>query len=227
MRRVLLILAPIAVVGACASNGDQGMVVLNNTTVQTGTTCLLTGLSGQAFVSQGTISTVSPQGYLATPLILSRITAMPGQEAQKTIYLQGAVVQLSVPAGSQPITLDSTEQKFLAPFSGALAPEGTINIGFELVPLSVIQKVAALGGTHTHVEITAKATVYGTLANDTINAEPWSYPVTICNDCVVNPIGVCPQAAVHTGNPCNVFQDGLVDCCTSSTGGLICPSSSM
>lgn len=225
MRRALLTLAPIALVGACASNGAQGMVVLENTTVQAGTVCTLTGITGQPFVSQGTISTTSPQGYLATPLIMSRITAMMGQETQKTIYLQGAIIQLSVPAGSTTITLDPNEQKFLAPFSGALPPGGTVNVGFELVPYSIIQKVAALGGTHTHVEINANVTIYGSLAGDNIDAQPWLYPVTICNDCVINTLGACPQPPIHQGNPCNVYQDGIVDCCTNATGALVCPAS--
>lgn len=226
MRPLLLTLVPIALLGACAKNGDEGMVVLNNSTVQQGMICMLTGMPGQAFTSSGTISTQSPGGYLATPLIESNITAATGQESQRTIEIQGAIVQLAVPTQAAMITLDSNEQSFRAPASGALLPNnGTINVSFDLVPYSVIQKVAALGGTHTHVEVDATVTMYGQLAGDTIKATPWLYSVTVCNDCVVNNLGMCPPTAlVRLGNPCNVYQDGIVDCCTSTTGALVCPA---
>jgi hypothetical protein len=230
MLRALYVLAPTILLGGCADTGDEGMDVLNNTTVTTGTSCVLTGMTGQAFTSQGVIAAASPVGYLATPLIESRITALTGQESIKTIHLQGATVHLSLPAGSTGITLDPNEAAFDAPFSGDLPPSGTANVGFEIVPESVITKVRALGAAMpVHVELKADIRVYGELSGSRIEATPWIYPVTVCNDCVVAVAGTCPATIMtpRVGNPCNVFQDGVVDCCVSSTGALVCPATTM
>ena len=69
---------------------------------------------------------------------------------------------------------------------------------------------------------------FGTLAGSRIDAEPWLYAVQICANCVVFDHGACPMtvATLRTGNPCNVFQDGIVDCC-EDTGGLLCPGRTM
>jgi hypothetical protein len=225
MRPLLLTFAPIVILGACAKNGDEGFVILNNSTAAQGTTCVLTGMPGQPFTASGTISTISPSGYLASPLVQSNITAMSGQEAQRTIFLEGAIVQLSVPTQPSMISLSSSEAAFRVPASASLPPNGgTVNVSFDLVPESVIQKVAALGGTSTRVEVDATVTMFGQLAGDTIQALPWQYSVTVCNDCVVNNAGPCPvTTTVRTGNPCNPFQDGIVDCCTNGTT-LVCPA---
>jgi hypothetical protein len=232
MLRVLYVLVPPILLGACVDHGDEGMDILNNTTVPSGNACTLTGMVGQAFTSQGVISTASPVGYLATPLFESRITALVGHESQKTIHLEGATVHLTLPVGSTGIMLDSNEQAFDAPFSGDLPPTGTANVGFVMVPESVIAKVRALamGGTApVAVELKANVVAYGDLAGSRIEATPWIYPVTVCNNCVVAVVGPCPASGTGlvTGNPCNIFQDGTVDCCTDSTGGLVCPATTM
>jgi hypothetical protein len=230
MPRALYIVGPALLFGACANSGDEGMDILNNTTVPTGNACTLTGMTGQAFTSMGVISTASPVGYLATPLLESRITALMGQESQKTIHLQGATVHLVLPPGSTGIMLDSFEAAFDAPFSGDLPPTGTANVGFEIIPQSVITKVRGLGATApVAVELKATVVAYGELAGSRIEATPWVYPVTVCNDCVVAVHGACPFTGMglRTGNPCNIFQDGTVDCCTDATGALVCPATSM
>lgn len=230
MRRALSTLAPLVLaLGACVSHGDEGMVILNNTAV-TGTSCSLTGDPTQPFNPAGIINAQSPQGYLVTPLVQSNIT-LPTQDtvsvAQRTIILQGARVHLAIPTGSTGITLDPAEANFMALFSGSVPPEGTANVAFELVPESVVQKVAALGFTSSvHVEVVATVTMFGTLDGNKLDAQPWQYPVTICNDCVLQNIGTCGAGLTpkNFGNPCNMFQDGVVDCCVNG-GSLVCPAS--
>jgi hypothetical protein len=228
MRLALSTLVPLVLaLGACVSHGDEGMVVLNNTAV-TGMSCSLTGDPTQPFNPAGIINAQSPQGYLVTPLVESLISP-PTQDtistAQRTIILQGARVHLAIPSGSTTVTLDPAEADFMALFSGSVPPQGTANVAFELVPESVLQKVAALGfSPPVHVEVVATVTMFGTLSGDKIDGQPWQYPVTICNDCVLNDIGVCGGGAgANLGNPCNMFQDGVVDCCEGANG-LVCPA---
>src|SRR5580698_1852088 len=99
------------VVLGCAKNGDEGMVVLANT-APSGTTCTFTGDPTQPAFSQGEIYvgvTGSPNPYLLTPLIESRITAAgSGENVDRSILLQGADVTLSASTGGQSVTLPST-----------------------------------------------------------------------------------------------------------------------
>lgn len=223
--RFVLTLAPVLALGACVSHGDEGMVVLNNTSVASATSCSLTGDLSQPFQPSGTISIYSPSGYLVTPLIESRITAdptNPDQMVQRTIQLEGAHVHLSFPAGSQTVTT-TAPMDFDALFSANLPPEGSANVAFELVPEQLIKDASNLAGTIS-VEVVASVTVYGSLSGNRIDASPWQYPVTICNDCIVQDIGTCGSVtATNKGNPCNPFQDGLYDCCDMN-GALYCPA---
>jgi hypothetical protein len=69
-------------------------------------------------------------------------------------------------------------------------------------------------------------TIHGDLGGDEVSASPFHFPISVCTDCVVNIVGACPAAGTQTGNPCNVFQDGVVDCCTSGSQ-LVCPTQAL
>lgn len=219
MRLVSALAFTLLVVG-CADKGDEGFFILNNTAPPV-SACTFTGDSGQPFIAAGSISQVSPQGYIFNPLLQSRITATMGMESERTIHLEGANVTLQLANGGM-------TQSFTALFSGSLAPNnGTTNVSFELIPVSSIN---ALGNASQNVEVVASITPYGTLGGGRIDGEPFQYPVTIVagGTGIVNVQGRCdsptPPVAAHLGNGCNVFQDGLVDCCTGCDGKLVCPS---
>ncbi|HET9987423.1 MAG TPA: hypothetical protein VFQ65_02865, partial [Kofleriaceae bacterium] len=130
MRLVSALAFTLLVVG-CADKGDEGFFIRNNT-APPASACTFTGDPGQPFIASGAISYMSPQGYVFTPLLESRITAVMGQEAERTIHLEGANVTLTAAPGG-------TTQKFTALFSGSLAPNsGTANVSFELLPKSSI-----------------------------------------------------------------------------------------
>jgi hypothetical protein len=199
----------------CVDKGDEGLFILNNT-APTGTTCALTGDSGQPFLAHGRIVQNSPEGYLITPLIQSRIDSLVGHEAERTVHLEGANVTLS--------SVDSTgnlgsSSSFTALFSGSVGPLDTVNVGFEVLPASM---TATLG------EYNANITVFGTLGGGRIDGEPFDYPITVCTNCILHDLGACTMSTstMNIGNPCNAFQDGVVDCCTFN-GAQICPAAPM
>jgi hypothetical protein len=204
---------------ACADKGDEGMFIVNNTAVTGGAACTTTGAITQPFTASGEISynaaTSGGSGYIMTPLIESRITALVGQEAQRTIHLEGANVTLTKATGG-------TSQNFTALFAGSLAPNGgTTNVGFELIPVS---SITALGNASQNTEIVASVTVYGTLGGGRIDAEPFTYPVTILS---TNNVASCKNFMFPGGaNPCNAFQDGPLDCCLPTAIGatVVCPA---
>jgi hypothetical protein len=102
-------------------------------------------------------------------------------------------------------------------------------VSFGIVPVSALASlVAAANATADQrltVQLLAHITVFGTLGGSTIDAEPFDYPVTVCNDCVVQlqvpPACPLTVSAPALGDACNPYQDGTVDCCTSN-GQLLC-----
>ena len=229
--------------GAClAKTGDEGMYVLNNTAVS-GTTCALNGTSTQAFLPRGEIYAQSPSAYLMTPLVQSKLSMpMMGEDPTlKTIQLRSADVTLTLKSLSVQHTdgtFTSTQPnsmltQFTSLFSGALPPGGSVNVAFDAIPPAVLYQVVQSSGANLmterlNAEVLAEVTVKGTLGGDDLSAAPFYYPISVCNDCVVNIVGTCPvTTTVMAGNPCNKYQDGTVDCCLSATNSLVCPATTM
>jgi hypothetical protein len=240
LRAAVLFTSTLAFTGCVADSGGEGFVILNNTAVS-GESCALTGDASQAFLAHGQINSSSPNGYLLTPLFESAISATSGMDLQRTILLAGANIELSVVAmtvthadGSTtnpPLpTLTGTDQKFRVLFSGSLPPGGTANFAFEVLPVSTMHTIMAASGAGSgdsvNAEVTAKVTADGTMGGDRVDSSPFTYPITVCNDCVLVDRGPCADfmGTARTGNACNPFQDGPVDCCTDDAGALVCPA---
>jgi hypothetical protein len=225
---------------ACADKGDEGMFILNNTAPPAGATCMLTGDPAQPLIAAGEISYLAAAagtGYVFTPLIESRITANMGDEALRTIHLEGANVTVAVANGGM-------SQSYTALFAGSVAPNGgSTNVAFEVLPASSISALGmanAVSGTNT--EVVASITVYGTLGGGRIDGEPFQYPITIVapGKGIVTGVGSMDTvasggiscgattlpAASTTTNGCNPYQDGVLSCCLSNVGGTVhevCP----
>jgi hypothetical protein len=237
MVRVTTLIAVIAL-AACANTGDEGMIVLNNTAV--GSSCTLSGTTSQPFIAHGEIFARSPTGYVLTPLIQSRVmSASSVDDSQRTIFLSGANISLEVKAVSieradgsfvngPAITL--AQPQFSTLFSASLPPSGTVNVGFEMIPPQALRQILSASGAGAtdsmRAEVLATVNILGTLGGDEIESAPFSFPVSVCNNCVVNIVGTCPLPSgtpVRTGNACNAFQDGAVDCCLNGDSA-ICPA---
>jgi hypothetical protein len=197
----------------CAHQGDEGLFILNNSQPN-GTICALTSDPAQPFLAQGRIAAASPEGYVLTPLIESRITAVMGHELERTIHLEGANVTLSMVSSSGSL---SQVSQYTALFSGSVAPLSAVNVSFQVLPA-----MSAAGQYNVDV------TVFGTLGGGRIDGQPFDYPITVCDNCITRNLGSCTGATItNFGNPCNPYQDGIVDCCTDSTGQLLCPGVAM
>jgi len=243
----LVSLATALVLVGCADEGDEGMIVLNNTAVS-GDTCSLSGDPGQPFISRGEINAFADRGYVLTPLIQSRIVTNIGggsgagssavDQLQKTIQLRGADVVLTLKAmsienadGSFTVTQPETNVgSFSSLFSGSLPPSGTVNVGFEVITPAIMRQIVGMSGVDPNTqdltaEVLAQVTIKGELGGDTIEAKPFFYPISVCTDCIVFSVGACDtfDGTLPNGNPCNPFQDGEYGCC-STAGGLLCGS---
>lgn len=224
----------------CANQGDEGMTVINNTAVS-GTSCALTGGADQPFKSHGTIYALAPTGYILTPLIQSRVTLgteVNADPLQKTIFLRGADVSLTLKAvsietnGQYTVTQpESNVGQFSVLFAGSLPPAGSVNVGFEVITPAILRNILGASGVNLstsslNAEVLAEVTIRGDLGSDEVTSNVFQYPISVCTDCVVNNTGACPMTGTpRTGDACNIFQDGVVDCCVDTTGSLVCPAS--
>ena len=240
----------------CADSGGEGFVIRAN--LAPGDGCELNASLDAPFITRGLLNTRSGASYLLNPLIQSRIVAATGQESVRTVALMGAKVELAIGpitietpdsvttvctaegasacfAGAEADELAAAGvTRFRSLFAAPLAPNGGLTGGtFDLVPTSAIRavqrKAGALdAGARLRAQVVATATVYGDLGGDEIEGAPFVYPVTICDDCVINNVGACAATSTEfearTGNACNPFQDGVIDCCTGDGGGLVCPA---
>ncbi len=243
MLRLATLTSTLLLVG-CANNGDEGMTVINNTAVA-GDSCNLNGDPSQPFKSHGEIYALSPFGYTLTPLITSRITSGIEGEAmvdplQRTIFLKGADVTLTLKAvsietnGAYTVTQPESQiGQFSVLFAGSLPAGGSVNVGFEVITPAMLRTIVGASGANLstsdlNAEVLAEVQVLGDMGGDEVRSNTFSYPISVCTDCVVNYTGDCPAAgAPRQGNPCNIFQDGIVDCCTDANGSLICPAPMM
>jgi hypothetical protein len=242
----LTALIPFALV-ACVNTGDEGMYVVN-ATAASGGTCTFTGSVDQPFISHGHIDYLSPAAYELHPLIQSRITGVGAgsgssttDDISRTIQLRGADISLTLKAvtitdGDQVMTTqkDTVLPAFSTLFSGAVPPGGTVNVGVDTIPTGTLRSIGAMSGadlTSTtqrfDAEVVATVTIKGEVNGDTIASSPFVFPINVCSNCVFANAGTCPmKTAPRTGDPCNMFQDGIVDCCLDTTvtpNKYLCP----
>ena len=102
--------------------------------------------------------------------------------------------------------------------------EGKIS---EATKKEVEEKISALKeiGVSTSLWVNLRMRAFGSTTSESIESDPFVYPLAICEGCLVASVQPCPVSAApnRTGNPCNIAQDAPVDCCQSGSD-LVCPS---
>ncbi|MGE0867510.1 MAG: hypothetical protein AB7P03_03030 [Kofleriaceae bacterium] len=228
-----------ASIAACADSGDEGLQIVKNVAPDTG--CSFTSEATEPFLARGVANIVAPY-YEIHPQILSRISAVEGEESLRTVFTTGARVDIEFPdetlftQAEQDMLRDQAKTRFESLFSVPIAPNGGITDGsFVGIPESLMEAIrakvpAARPGSPTSFTTTVitKSVVFGTLGDGEVTSQQFTFPVTICNNCLINIIGSCPlpmgSMVTNTGNACNPYQDQPVDCCTTTQGEVRCPA---
>jgi hypothetical protein len=239
MKRGIVPLAVIAVVSGCAADsGDGGILVLKN--VHPDTMCTTTSLETETSVSRGVLDIALRSDYLFIAQMKSRITALTGQEDQRTIITTGAKIDIAFPGSMLFSAAELADLKtsglthFKSLFSAPIAPNGGIRDGdFVLIPSALVDRIAAKADLTKafRVDAVATFTVEGDMSGETVASQPFTFPVTIGNGVTVDNQGPCPLPKTfgvpRPGYICNPAQDGVVDCCTTTTTlgtTLTCPA---
>lgn len=219
--------------GCVANGGDESMIVLKN--VRPGDNCMFKPSETENGISRGALDIQVHTGYLFTAQVKSRVTAVAGQEDQRTILISGANVDISFP-GSTLFTaaeLDDLKAQalthFKTLFSSPLPPNGSLlDTQFELIPRELAEAVSAKAGTASAVAL-ATFRIVGAFpgADSEQTSQAFQYPIEIVNGGLVADHGACADLSStfvpKVGNSCNPGQDFQVDCCHDDTG-LQCPA---
>jgi hypothetical protein len=94
-------------------------------------------------------------------------------------------------------------------------------------PVDLAARVAATGEvgiSASSMLVNLRIRIFGTTNTQTVESDPFDFPLHVCTGCLVANVAPCPYTAapLNTGNDCNVAQDNYVDCC-SLNGQLVCP----
>ena len=226
-RASILISLGLALTACTASDGDEGIFISKN--VFPGDNCTFSASESEHFLTHGTMS-LAGGTYKIYPQMVSKITANETNVQQRTIQVKGARVDIELTDSD--VSVDSSVLHFESRFAAPIAPNGGITDA-EFVGLSkeflgaMRDKYGNTAGFETEVII--NAVVYGDLAGSEVTSQKFQFPVTVCTNCVLNTVGMCPlpPGSVVTSAPstCSAFQDGYTECCTVPvTGELQCPA---
>jgi hypothetical protein len=225
----------VAAIGAsaCADNGDEVLLILNN--VVPDEECVLSGDEEGLFIAKGIIDTVGGAGYLLTPLVKNTATSETGTEAQRTAFIRGARIDLRF-AEPSPFNEEELQQladsgltRFEVPLAATVSPNGsTAPFAFEVMQAPLIAALGdELGSPDDRILVIAEVRMRATFGGGTIESQVFPFPIEVCEGCNVFDVGPCAMLpgtfTPAVGNPCNPFQDGQTQCC-SVTGGLVCPA---
>lgn len=230
----LLLTLGVALTGCLADTGDGGILVLKN--IHPDAQCLGTGIETEAALSSGRLELRVATSYLFFAQMKSRITALVGQEDQRTIIATGAKIDIAFPNSTVFSAAELAQLKtdgltrFESLFSQVIKPNGGVSdAAFNLIPAGLVRAIQAKTTPTAEFSIDAVATftVVGQMSGGTVTSQAFTYPVTIGNGLVVNLLGTCPlpkgTTGLHSGYVCNPYQDGVVDCCASGTS-VVCPA---
>jgi hypothetical protein len=230
--------------GACAAEGGDTLIILNNS--DPGAECLVTPTEAGNFLPSGRIDAAgvidsgSSIGYLVTPTIKNIATSNDGAlTTERTVILAGARVDIAVGNHSDgtPVLSDAeisalTMQnalKYTAPFAGSIAPDGALaGVAFEGIPAVVIEAIGPKLAPGEAAIVLTTFSVFGeTISGSDVDSNDFTFPVTVCNGCLSTNLGLCtevPDGEYPGGGECNTFQDAESVCCTDSAGLLVCPA---
>jgi hypothetical protein len=174
-------------------------------------------------------------GYVFVAQLKSRITALVGQEDQRTIFTSGANVDIKFPNSTFFSDTELTDLQnanlthFKQPFTVPIVPGGISDVPFDLIPDALAERIAVKAGTASNFRLEALATftVVGDMSGGDVSSQPFTYAVTIGNAIVVFNRGACSSLPdsfqARVGYACNLSQDDALDCCENGTS-FTCPA---
>jgi hypothetical protein len=223
-------------------NGPLGQFfILHNQVPEKG--CVIPADKAAPYQGQGVLdlrvpSTSSEAAYLLFPLLQNDLPVdLEGGASANRIALTGFDVDLAAVAGSDAFrgffAAAATDPERVAlveyrvPWSGSLDAGGgntsAMTNAFPVETALRLRESGALADGSTGI-VDARVRARGRTLAGAMTSDTFSYPIRVCDGCLIHHIGACPLTApVLTGGICNPGQDSAVDCCMDGAT-LICPA---
>lgn len=119
--------------------------------------------------------------------------------------------------------------RYQSAWSGSVDPGGgTVSAATSVFPAETARRLrdASLLADGSTARLKVLVRAVGQKRTGRIKSDVFSYPIQVCDGCLIKSISPCPASApVATGGACNPGQDAPVDCCTQGAS-LICPATS-
>ncbi|HEY7375921.1 MAG TPA: hypothetical protein VIF57_27425 [Polyangia bacterium] len=220
--------------------------ILQNQAPQGG--CAIT-TDRMTYRGEGTIdlSLVSPgaeTAYFMFPLVINNLPGSTGGEPDgneidvhsfavdigttRQSYLPPNVQMLFDHLNEMPGSHDYALLHYSLPWAVTISSGGGLAATLvNAFPVELAQRVLAtgdIGVSASSMTVNARVRVFGTTNTQDMESDPFDFPISVCNGCLVHSLLPCPVTSAPTfgGNACNLSQDNLVDCC-SLNGALVCP----
>jgi hypothetical protein len=226
-----------------ACNGPSGQFyVVQNQVPNAG--CVIPAGEGALYKGEGILDirvpvTASDGAYLLFPLLKNDLPVSGDGVEPNRIALAGFEVDLRFVDGpseagdffAQLAADPSTEAlvRYQSPWSGSVSPGGgTTTAVTAAFPGDTARRLRDTDilrdGSYARVDALVRA--FGNKLDGRIKSDVFTYPIRICDGCLINRITTCPASPpILTGGVCNPGQDAPVDCCTQGVD-LICPAPS-
>jgi hypothetical protein len=232
--RAITLAAALFTGAGCAGNGDEALLILQNQFPDDG--CVISAQEGSLVQDDGTLDVLGGTGYLFTPLVKNTTLGETGTEAQRRVFIKGA--RIDIRFANVELFSDAELQmyddigltRFEVPLAGSVSPDGgTIALSFEIIQAALTRVLTDKISGDAELLVLADVKVLGELGGGDIESQTFTFAVRVCAGCLINVVAACdalPDAFMpREGNPCNPFQDGTVDCCsTGAAEQLRCPA---
>ena len=244
MATVMAVMATLAAAlsqSACSGPSGQFYVV-HNQVPSAG--CVIPAGDSGLYQGEGVLDvrvpTTSDAAYLLFPLLRNDLPAEgEGGVEPNRIALAGFEVDVAFVDGNAAagdffsgLAADSATQalvRYQSAWSGSVAPAGGMTTAITgIIPAALAQRLrdANILADGSTLRVDARVRAFGDKLGGRIKSDPFTYPIRICDGCLINRVTTCPASGpILKGGVCNPGQDSAVDCCTQG-GDLICPATS-
>ena len=231
LHRLALFAAWSGLLATGCTEGGESFFIVQNQVPDTG--CVVPSALTTNFISRGRIEATAAGGYLFTPVVQSLVEESATGQSDRVLFVEGADVTLSFQEGTfSEAEVGSLREAGLAnfrqAFSGAVFPGSTTSFAFEIIPQPMLAELAGVIGAGGSTIVTAEVVMFGSLDGGDVEAQPFTYPIEVCDGCLRIDRGACAGLPADfeaaTGGTCQLLQDAALDCCTDSTGTLVCPA---
>jgi hypothetical protein len=237
--RMLTFAAASVAVAGCGRVPGQ-LVFLHNQAPDEG--CSISADEGHPYIGTSVVDVSlvrasAESGLWVFPLLKNNLPGSGDGLDPNQIFISSFAVDISMMTGPPSLqtlfaTLesDATTRALLhykTPWSGTIkSGGGTLATSVASMPTDLAARLAAETDVAETPDLwlNVKIRAFGSSTTQTFESDPFDYPVSVCSGCLVGNIRPCPYTSppANTGNPCNVAQDGIVDCCLAGND-LICP----